>query len=548
MYLHPTLATYGSFVAKSVKTLQSTPVNNNNYLNINLKSFPAGTSYSDYLAEVRSACDQKLGAGLFDVLMLEATVLGDLSDCLLDLSQWDTNITRGFSSGIIANSFVNGRLVSLPTQADLGVIYYNIDLLEQYGLEGPPSSFDDIEAMATKILTSVRAGDNFALSGITAQFAGEYLTAQAAEWLRGYNHSQIINSENGFVAIETNAAAQVIQRISEWTTTNIVDPNDFLNAEWPQFPDPDQIATIVTSDPSVSRFAAENSVFLRHWASTFPMLSSAGLAFDWGVGPVVGWDANLNIGAVGGWGVGVYKYSSNPVAAVKVAAWLSGQEMQRGAVVAGGAKAIPTRVDLYSDPAVCRGIGQDLCHIFLNATPALRPSSLVGHHYKNVSKIVSSELATFFLTEETVIDALSAITTSLLKELNQTRVNNTITIDPSAVGKKIPSHLQIQLLGLCAVILITCTTIYLIKRKQIDDSIKQAGKNLKTIASAAKQEVIMKTQKRADLDYGANEFTHLDEDAEPDDSVSSKRAPLARKGGNPGRAYSIVDAEKDDFI
>ncbi|KAJ3120659.1 hypothetical protein HK100_012704 [Physocladia obscura] len=535
-------SSYGEYISKSIKLLESSTENNNSYLKIDVKQFPVGQDYNVYLSQVRSACNQKIGA-LFDVVMLEATVLGDLADCLVDLSKWDQYITNGFSAGFLTNSYVNGRLVSLPTEADLGVIYFNAEVLARYSSQGPPYSFDDIESMATAVLTALRAVDNYGFSGYTAQFAGEYLTAQVAEWLRGYNNSAIIDPTTGYVAIETNSVAEVIQRISEWTTTNIIDPNDFLNPAVSTYQTSSGIAAAMTNDPSVVRFAAGNSLFLRHWASTYPILLSA-LSFDWGVGPVVGWDSHMNVGAVGGWGFGVYKYSTNPTAAVKVVNWLASKGMQRSAVVRDGLNIIPTRQDLYSDSAVCTHIGQDLCDIFRNATPALRPSSLVGHHYNNVSNIISSQMATFFMTSETIVDAITNLAAELLIELNQTRVSNTISVDPSAVGKKIPTHMQAQLMGLAGVILITCVTVYMLKRRQIDDGIKDASEKIKTLAQAAKQEVIMKTQRRADLDFGANEFAHLDEEIDSDDKV----APLSQKGGKSGRGYSIVGAEKDDFI
>ncbi|KAJ3235510.1 hypothetical protein HDU81_000390 [Chytriomyces hyalinus] len=540
----------GRFFVDKAARLTSTTVNNNNKLRIDVKSFPENTGYEEYLRQVREACDKKMG-GLFDVVMLEATVLGELGDCLVDLGAWDPAMGTGFAKGVLQNSYVNKRLVSLPIEADIGILYFNAEVLGKYASENPPYSFDDIETIAGTILTAQRGVDNYAFSGYTSQLSGEDLTAQVAEWLLGYNRSQIVNSTTGLISLETNAVAQVLQRVSTWTTNNLIDPNDFL------FTPTEPYSTAVTRgrkhpdsalsdvDPPLARFVAGNSLFMRHWASTYSwLLGNEDVRFGWGVGPVVGWDHSVNVGALGGWGVGVYKYSQNPTAAVKVAKWMASREMQYDAVVSAKLRVAPTRSDLYTDKKVCNVLGEDLCAIYANVTPAIRPSSLVGRHYKNVTHLISSGMNEFFTTPETIVEALTKLTIELARELGQAVNNNTDwSVDPPAVGKKVPSHLQIQLMGLCAVILITCTTVYLLKRRQIDNGIQAAKDKLAVIAQTAKQEVINKTvQRRADLDFGANEFTHLDDDDEDDD--------LERNDKNGGRPqYSIVKgAEKDEFI
>ncbi|KAI8622515.1 hypothetical protein BC830DRAFT_1088603 [Chytriomyces sp. MP71] len=542
---------YGSYVAQSATHLTASTVNNNNKLKIDIKSFPPGTTYDTYLSQVRTACDEKLG-GLFDVVMLEATVLGDLADCLVDLGEWEAGMGAGFAARILQNSLVNKRLVSLPTEADIGVLYFNADMLGKYASENLPTSLDEIESIAGTVLTAQRAIDNYGFSGYTGQFSGEDLTAQVAEWLYGANRSAILNSTTGLVNLETNSVASVLQRVSTWTSSNIIDPNDFLfppaerfsNAVTRGLEHPD--SALVDVDPSLARFVAGNSLFLRHWSSTYAWLyANPQVMIRWGVGPLPGWNHDANVGALGGWGVGVYKYSKNPAAAVKVAKWLASREMQRGAVVQGKHHVVPTRSDLYNDTAVCNIIGSDICGIYASATPALRPSSLSGRNYKNISNLVSSRMTTFFTTELTIVDALTELTTDIARVLNQTRLNNTNwSIDPAPAGKKVPSHLQIQLMGLCAVILITCTAIYLLKRRQIDDGIASAKDKLTALAVTAKQEVLNKTVRgRPDLEFGANEFTHLDDDDEEEELVKGSRGNSARP------KYSIVKgAEKDDFI
>jgi ABC-type glycerol-3-phosphate transport system substrate-binding protein len=64
------------------------------------------------------------------------------------------------------------ELVALPMELDYGVLFFNQGLLNRYGLQGPPSNFDDMSNMASYILAAEKSEQNFKLSGITGLFSG----------------------------------------------------------------------------------------------------------------------------------------------------------------------------------------------------------------------------------------------------------------------------------------------------------------------------------------------------------------------------------------
>lgn len=85
--------------------------NNNNSVNINWKQFPNDQyNYNDYVSQIQLSCQQKLHDGVFDVVWMNATTAGFLSDCLVDLWEYDADITAGHDPTIAWNGVVKQRL------------------------------------------------------------------------------------------------------------------------------------------------------------------------------------------------------------------------------------------------------------------------------------------------------------------------------------------------------------------------------------------------------------------------------------------------------
>ena len=45
------------------------------------------------------------------------------------------------------------RLIGMPTFADLGMLYYRMDLAQKYGLSAPPVTWEQLEQQANTIIT-----------------------------------------------------------------------------------------------------------------------------------------------------------------------------------------------------------------------------------------------------------------------------------------------------------------------------------------------------------------------------------------------------------
>jgi ABC-type glycerol-3-phosphate transport system substrate-binding protein len=168
---------------------------------------------------------------------------------------------------------------------------------------------------------------------------------QVTEWLNGYKQSKIIDPVSGNVTAKTLNNAEVLQKIASWADSNIINPADFSldNYVNPLTSPP----TTLSDDPVIQKFVEAKAIFIRHWASSVPDLSHMNIPFEWGVMPVIGMEPYANVGALGGWNVGVYRYAANPAGALKVVKWLTSPGVQRSFAIDSKLPVLTARPDFY---------------------------------------------------------------------------------------------------------------------------------------------------------------------------------------------------------
>ncbi len=85
-------------------------------------------------------------------MMIDVIWPGDLAEHLIDLNQYGAaDVTPEHFEAIVVNNTVDGALVGMPWFTDGGLLYYRTDLLEKYGYDGPPATWDELEEMAQTI-------------------------------------------------------------------------------------------------------------------------------------------------------------------------------------------------------------------------------------------------------------------------------------------------------------------------------------------------------------------------------------------------------------
>ena len=95
---------------------------------------------------------------------------GDLATHLVDLNEYEgvQEAVGGHFPAIVENNTVDGKLVGIPAFTDAGLLYYRTDLLEEYGFDGPPATWTELEEMATTIVEGEGA-DNPDFTGFVWQ-------------------------------------------------------------------------------------------------------------------------------------------------------------------------------------------------------------------------------------------------------------------------------------------------------------------------------------------------------------------------------------------
>ncbi|KAJ3411368.1 hypothetical protein HDV05_002342 [Chytridiales sp. JEL 0842] len=454
--------TFNPPTTNNTADLPATPPNKP--IKVDLRSFPESTDYDTYAKQVRQSCDAGV-RGLFDVVMVEASYAGMLGDCLVDLNTWDLNLEKGFRKELLAASTVNNRLVTLPYEADYGILAYNQDILNRHDQSGPVTNFDEFENMLEKVLKAERSIDHFVLSGLASDFSGENLATSTFEWLYGNNRTTLfVNKGNTTVSIANNMAAEVLSRVAAWTGNNIIDTKDIG-------PNPNGLEEVDPYEYALERFLNERSVFWKGWASSIPYIQERQPGFRWGLSPVFGIDVNTQVGAVGGWGLGVYRHTENPRAAVKLIKYLTSTEVQKQRVVQFPLKAFPTREELATDHSICSQLGSDalntpVCDVLYPRTPTVRPVDPAGVLYKDVARNVSKSMINI-LEGTYIVTALQSLEADIKMGLNTTATNS--TIDTGIITNKprnAVSHLGEQVAGLFFVVFVTGIVVFLMKKRK----------------------------------------------------------------------------------
>ncbi|MFW6266721.1 MAG: ABC transporter substrate-binding protein [Halanaerobium sp.] len=319
-----------------------------------------------------------------DVFQVDVIWPGELAEHFLDLNEYGAQeVEDEHFESIIENNTVDGELVAIPWFTDAGLLYYRTDLLEEYGYDGPPETWTELEEMSKKIQEGEREENEDFWGYVWQGNAYEGLTCNALEWIHSNDGGRILNDDRE-VTINNENAKEMVDMAAGWVG-EISPPG----------------VTGLVEESSRKVFEAGNAAFMRNWPYAYALAAEEGKETEgkFDVAPLPAGEKGSSSAVLGGWNLAVNQYSEHPELAAELAMFMAGEEVQKLRAVEGSFN--PTIKSLYEDEDVLEAnpFFGDLYEVFTNTVP--RPSAEAGKDYSAVSE-------RFFQAVHSVLDGESS--------------------------------------------------------------------------------------------------------------------------------------------
>jgi len=304
----------------------------------------------------------------YDVMMLDVVWPGAFAPYLVDLKPALGKQAKLHAAGIVQNDTVGGKLVAIPWFGDFGILYYRTDLLNKYGYSSPPSTWTQLDAMAKKIQAGERKSNPNFYGFVWQGNAYEGLTCDALEWLASSGGGTFI--ANGKATINNKNAAKMLNIVRGWVGT--IAPRG---------------VTTYTEENARIPFDNGDAAFMRNWPYAYSIGQQSGSAvkgkFDVTVLPHAA--GQHSVGTVGGWQLGVSKFSKHKAAAIELVRYLTSAAVEKYDAIFNSN--VPTIPSVALNPAV-RRTNPYLKPAIAKVARVTRPSRYLRGKYNKGSQII----------------------------------------------------------------------------------------------------------------------------------------------------------------
>jgi trehalose/maltose transport system substrate-binding protein len=303
-----------------------------------------------------------------DVVMLDVIWPGAFAQSLVDLSGKLGEAAKQHIEGIVQNNTVDGKLVAMPWFTDFGMLYYRTDLLEKNGYTKPPETWDELEQMAKKIQEGEKAANPNFTGFVWQGKAYEGLTCNALEWVFSHGGGSIVEGgvEGRKATVNNPQAEKALARAHGWIGG--ISPSGVTSYE---------------EEDARNAFQSGNAAFMRNWPYAYSMgnAEKSAIKGKFAVAPLPHEPGQKSAGAVGGWQIGVSKFSTKQDASIELVRYMTSPEVQKFRAIVGSF--IPTIRDVQADSDVLKVL--PFLAIAKDVTLVPRPSSQTGARYNEAS-------------------------------------------------------------------------------------------------------------------------------------------------------------------
>jgi trehalose/maltose transport system substrate-binding protein len=275
---------------------------------------------------------------------------------------------------LLANRY-RGHVYGVPLFVDAGLLYYRKDLLAKYNF-APPRSWPELVDQAKTIVA--REKDPL-LSGFSGQFKQyEGLVCDMMEYILS-NGGALWDEKRLVSALQQPQAVEAVRFVRD----KII--GEISNRGVLAYQEPESLAL----------FTQGNAVFHRNWPYAWKIANDPELSKVAGkvaMATLPGFPGHHGVATLGGWQMGVSRFSKKPDLAWRFVDFMTSPEMQKRIALVTGRP--PTRAALYDDPELRQKIPKlpSLLENFKQAVP--RPTTPVYVPLSNImQRYFSSALA-----------------------------------------------------------------------------------------------------------------------------------------------------------
>ncbi len=228
------------------------------------------------------------------------------------------------------------QLYAAPNNGDGGLLYYRTDLLKKAGIDGPPTTWEEMQADCDKILKLPEAKGMSCYAGQFDKYEG--LTV---------NFSEAVNSAGGEVIDDQGNPAVDSPEAKEGLDTLV---QGFESGMIPK--------AALTYQEETGRLAFQNGklVFHRQWPYQYALANatdgSSKVAGKFDVAPLPGIAQPGGVSSLGGHNLAISSYGKNKATAMDFIKYFSSEENQREQLNLNSLA--PTIKSIYDDPTLVK--------------------------------------------------------------------------------------------------------------------------------------------------------------------------------------------------
>lgn len=265
------------------------------------------------------------------------------------------NLDAYFSNILNLADRYHKQLIALPVYVDAGLLYYRSDLLDDLGVSHPPTTWQQLVAYASRAQnTMIKAQPGF--HGFVWQGAQyEGLICNFLEFA-GSNGGGIF-LQNGKILLNHRANLEALRFMRDLIHQYRLSPPSTY--------------TEMREEQVRETFQQGNALFERNWPYAWPLHQQVDSKVRGvtAIAPLPHFPGGQSVSTLGGWHVGISRFSDQKGLAWKLVAFLISYDTQKQMALKLGWN--PGRRDLYRDPEVLRNMPhlKRLEEVFQNARP-----------------------------------------------------------------------------------------------------------------------------------------------------------------------------------